>query len=1499
MKLLTSVTGFFSRHHGRGLSAAGSPRQVPPALRRKPKFETLENRILLSVDLIGIPDWIELGPAPTTGGQTSSSPDDAVSGAVNALAAHPTNPDILFAGGAGGGVWRTTNATSASPNWQPLTDQYRTLAISDLAFSPLDGSNNTLFAGTGGFTSGGPNGAALGLLRTTDGGDTWEPLAEGVFTNLRIRSVVPTAIGTSLVDQVVLAAAIDGGGVYRSTDGGEFFTPVSGTSGSSDGLDNDADGTVDELGELNLPGGSASYLVADPGNINRFYAAIPGQGIFRSDNGGANWIEVNNGLSGIGAANVELSVSAAAGNPVYAAFVNGGVLANVFRSADQGGNWTAIGAAPAIHPGGQGFTHFSILADRADPDVVYVGGDRQAASPFVGNLFRGDASGGTWTDITDVLTTGFTAPHADSRDMVYDANGNIVEADDGGIFRLTNPPGPLSIWTNLNRNLGVGEFYGAPYDHVRDVAFGGTQDTGSAVQSGPGSLTWDEINQGDGGSADVGYVSFLGVDFSVEYTMGNNFGTFQRHFSAFPLTVLDGQLGLGGLDAADSGFTGFSVFAYEVNAFSGAQLVIGGINSLYESTDFGDNLTNITPAGASGVSALAYGGSQGGVANPDVIYAGIGGNLYLRTTSGGAFSQLGAYAGGTPLDIALDPDDWNSVYVTDGAAVYHSGNGGTNWTSVNSAGLSALTGGLNTVEVFSPGATPGDEVLLVGGANGAFRTRDPGDGATARWTELGWNLPNAPVADLQYDSTDDILVASAFGRGVWAVENAGTFLALAGVIEINGDTDFAGENDVIKLVRDANVPSLLEVFLNDLVNPARSVPFGAIERIDVDGLAGSDDLTLDFGFGDVIPVDGIDYDGGADGPDTLRLENGAFTTVTYTVTGPGDGTVDLDGDVVTFENLEPVVDTSAATFRVFTDATGAGQTIQVEDAGGGMTRIDDGGTSAFESVTFAPPASSLTVNAADGNDAIFVDFASGTDVVNVNGGPDTDSLQVNGTAAADSITITSTQVTRGAETVNYQQIEDLAVTGGDGEDDLIVLSTSTAGARLDAEEDSDDYSVNFGSLAGTVLVDDSGSLADTDTLLVNGTAGDDVLALAASSITRGAETVNYFGIEELTLDAGNGNDTITVNGTGADTTVLGGDGDDDFIVNANGPFTLTLDGGEGSDSYEINLGALIGPVVIDDTGTTGTDTLLVNGTPFDDVIILTDTSISGLGDGSPFDLTFSGIEVLAVDAKAGDDIVDGSALTISVTIYGGDGDDLLIGGSNDDQIFGQGDNDDLIGNLGADLLDGGEGSDGILGDMGTIVRELVAGGGVATLLTTQNGRLEAYVDRPGTIRRNVTLINADQGGDDTLIGGAGDDYLHGGAGDDALSGDEGIDALFGNDGDDTLAGGADDDHLYGGAGDDELDGNAGADIAYGGDGNDRLVADSSGDRLIDWFGNFNEFVVPGPGFGAPVIVRSPAPWVTEFLFVLAADDGALDADAELRVVIPGSSAQKSNSGKGG
>jgi len=1566
MKLLTGISELFSRHEGQSSKrpARKANRRTRAAPHRRPVFEPLENRILLSVDLIGVPDWVEQGPGPTETGSGFIQ-----TGAIETVVATPGDADRLFAGTVNGGVWRTDNATAASPTWTPLTDAFPSLSISALAFSPLDGSFDTLYAATGDRSSGnfvgGPEGR---IVRTTDGGNTWILLGDDLFGK-EIRSIVPTSEGTGVADQVVLVATPDGG-VYRSTDGAETFSQVSGSSGSTDGIDNDADGVVDEAGELNLPFGGATHLVSDPGDPDRFYAAIPGQGIYRSDDAGESWRQVNGSpAANINAAlpgtRIELSVhDSGSDNVLYAAVLQNNVppptnftqrVVGLFRSLDQGDTWRAVQNLPQIPQNGQAAWHFTFVAHPTDPDVLFIRGDVNDGYRVV--MDDVTPANDSWNPTLGAGANG-TSPHADSRDMTFDANGDLLEADDGGLYRLVDPDNAgTRVWEPVNGNIRPTEIYGVAYDSLNHTIIGGLQDNGSARQRDLADaqypFTWDGIQGADGG---IPLASTDGAT-STQYTSGQNLGGFTRR----SVDATNTQTGAVGVDLVVDGATNNpgtvdpnTIFGveravpggstiqftqpYVLNEIDFDRLLIG-TNFLYESFNRGDNLTALgglmdlngdglnndndfsdppantmpiidegdefrplNPVGA--VSAMAYGGRQGGVDNADVIYVGTSGGtvngtfgrLFLRTadTTGtlADFATLTAYTGGAPRDIVLDPDDWATAYVIDASNVYATYDAGASWDPITE-NLGALTADLRTVELVTGGS---GDVLLVGSGLGVFRSA-VGPAATSHWTEYGTGLPNALVRDLQYDANDDVLVAGSWGRGAWTVPDVSLSIFTPGQLVINGDMDFAGENDDIRLVRHEGNTLLLDAYLNG-TSPALSVEFAALDSIAVNGFDGSDTLTLDFGFGDVIPDSGIAYNGGIDpgATDALVLENGTYDTVTYTATGPGAGTVDLDGDVVSYAFLDPVIDVTSATHRVFDDATGTGQTIEVEGAIFGLTRIDDGGTGGFESVTFTPPSSDLTVNANDGNDSIFVDFGSGTGLINVNGGAGEDTLQVNGTAADDSITVSVIEVTRGSETVGYTLIEDLAVTGGAGDDDITVGSTGGAGARLDGEQGSDSYTVYLGSLFGTVLLSDTGAPADTDTLLVQGTLFDDELVIAASSITHEAETVNYFGIEELTLDAGAGNDTITVNGTGAETLVLGGDGDDTFHVVANGNFTLTLDGEEGSDSYEIEIGALVGPVVINDTGASGTDTLLVNGTPLDDTIVLTDTTITGLGGGMPFNLSFAGIEVLAVDAKAGDDLVDGSALTLSLTAYGGDGDDTLIGGSNDDHLYGQGDNDDLIGNLGSDYLDGGDGSDGLLGDMGTIERELVSAGGLA-LLTTPGGKLEATIERPGAIRRRVTLDNEDEGGDDTLIGGAGDDYLHGGAGDDDLSGGDGIDALFGDAGDDALDGGAGDDHLYGGAGDDDLDGGAGADIAYGGAGQDRLVADSSGDRLIDWFGNFNQFVTPGPGFGAPVIVRAPAPWAHDFLFALAADDGVVDFDAELGYVFPGSAA-KANSGKG-
>ncbi|HSD50149.1 MAG TPA: RTX toxin, partial [Candidatus Methylomirabilis sp.] len=107
-----------------------------------------------AIPSIGITDgtWTAQGPAPNRNGQVQNlTPNNEVSGAIHAVVAHPTDPNVLYFGAVNGGVWRTTNATAASPAWSPLTDFEQSLSIGALEMDP--GNSQILLAGIGRFSS--------------------------------------------------------------------------------------------------------------------------------------------------------------------------------------------------------------------------------------------------------------------------------------------------------------------------------------------------------------------------------------------------------------------------------------------------------------------------------------------------------------------------------------------------------------------------------------------------------------------------------------------------------------------------------------------------------------------------------------------------------------------------------------------------------------------------------------------------------------------------------------------------------------------------------------------------------------------------------------------------------------------------------------------------------------------------------------------------------------------------------------------------------------------------------------------------------------------------------------------------------------------------------------------------------------------------------------------------------------------------------------------------
>jgi Ca2+-binding RTX toxin-like protein len=227
---------------------------------------------------------------------------------------------------------------------------------------------------------------------------------------------------------------------------------------------------------------------------------------------------------------------------------------------------------------------------------------------------------------------------------------------------------------------------------------------------------------------------------------------------------------------------------------------------------------------------------------------------------------------------------------------------------------------------------------------------------------------------------------------------------------------------------------------------------------------------------------------------------------------------------------------------------------------------------------------------------------------------------------------------------------------------------------------------------------------------------------------------------------------------------------------------------------------------------------------------------------------------ITVNAGAGHDRVDASAVNTAVELWGGAGRDTLIGGAGADTIVGGNDNDSLVGNGGDDSLAGDAGNDTLIGGTGA---DSLAGGAGNDNLQGQAGNdsidggdgndsLNGGEDADslsGGAGRDTLLGGAgndllDGGSDnDNLQGQSGDDVLNGGSGNDSLSGLDGRDTLRGGLGRDTLNGGADDDLLLGGDDNDSLLGEMGADTLNGGAGHDTLKGGVGDDALSGFTGN--------------------------------------------------------------
>jgi Ca2+-binding RTX toxin-like protein len=393
-------------------------------------------------------------------------------------------------------------------------------------------------------------------------------------------------------------------------------------------------------------------------------------------------------------------------------------------------------------------------------------------------------------------------------------------------------------------------------------------------------------------------------------------------------------------------------------------------------------------------------------------------------------------------------------------------------------------------------------------------------------------------------------------------------------------------------------------------------------------------------------------------------------------------------------------------------------------------------------------------------------------------------------------------------------------------------------------------------------------------IVVNAGDGNDAITVLAKDTEVAGVTLNGEGGDDVltgadsadTLNGGEGNDRLT--GAKGPDTMNGGNGNDTLVWN-NGDNTDTINGDGGNDGTEVNGSPTAGDAF----------TLEPDANPgqlkFDRTNLVKFTlhatterfQVNGLGGNDTF-TAGDGVgarTLLAVDGGAGTD-----------TVTGGDGSDLLNGGEGNDTLNGGGGNDRIVGDRGADTMNGGsgddtlvwnngDGSDTINGDDGrddVEVNGAVADGDVFTV--NPNGARIKF-DRTNLVPFTLDIGSAETmhangggGNDSVTIGDVGAFAVtaSGGPGDDTLTGGPSADTLLGGSGDDTITGGGGLDVIQGDDGDDTVNVRDNtADVARGGDGNDSVVADDANTDIVDGFESVDRPAVVVP---QPVVVPGPS-----------------------------------------
>ncbi len=694
--------------------------------------------------------WTAIGPQPTN----SPYPFGLTSGRVSALAVDPRNSNVVYLGGAQGGVWKTTDG---GQTWTPLTDTQASLAVGSIA---LDPSNPVVvYVGTGEENFSGDSYYGAGILKSTDAGATWTQIP-GPFAGPFSATSIPSAahIGDLAVHptngQIILAAVgnvLPGTkrGVYRSVDGGQTWTQT-----------------------LNTSGASVTGVVFDPTNGNNAFAVAILRGFYKSTDAGQTWNLANgtgsNVLPSTNVGRIALAIDPSNPTTLYAGIANqtDSTLLGLFKTTDAGNNWTQLTTTPpyCAPTGGNAQCNYDnvVRVDPVNSNVIYVGGSGRGVGVGVlltSTLFRSLDGGTKWLDISTGATGG--GLHPDLHAIAFASDGSkVYVGNDGGTWSTSDVAVNTVNWTNLNGALAITQFHPGLSIHPSDIntGFGGTQDNGTERYTG--NLAWDNVTCGDGGWTAIDFMTPSTIYATCQQidirksTTGGAFGSWVQGMTS-------------GINSKDR----VSFIPPLVMDPSNSQSLYFGTFVVYQSRDGANSWTAISPdlTGGGTLTTIAVAPSDA-----NTVYAGSSdSHVQVRTdaVAGGTGGWTDVSLGLPPrfvTQIAVDPTSAKVAYVTfsgfsgfGGDVLGHAFktiNGGSSWTDI-SGNLPNIP--VNDIEVDAD--IP--NTLYAATDVGVFRSSDGG----ATWSPLVTGLPRVAVLGLKLHRPSRTLRAATHGRSMWDV----------------------------------------------------------------------------------------------------------------------------------------------------------------------------------------------------------------------------------------------------------------------------------------------------------------------------------------------------------------------------------------------------------------------------------------------------------------------------------------------------------------------------------------------------------------------------------------------------------------------------------------------------------------------------------------------------------------------------------------------------------